>query len=104
MGCCQHEQNKIISSQKLSPSQIKQLTSLEPENSKTFIKITLPLTTETSQIRVSTPIENQKTKCPNSPCQYSFRSKSSNKLPILNKLMFKNRSIISTMTPSNNQY
>jgi hypothetical protein len=102
MGCCQHEQKIIISSQKLTPSQIKQLSSLEPENSKSFIKITLPLGTESNQIKASTPIENQKTKCPNSPCQSSFRSKSSNKLPILNKLMFKNRSIVSTITSTNN--
>ena len=104
MGCCQHDQNIIISSQKLTPSHIKQLPSLEPENSKTFKKITLPSNTEQNQIRASTPIENQKTKCPNSPCQYSFRSKSSNKLPILNKLMLKNKSIVSTSSSTNNQY
>lgn len=98
MGCCQHQQHKIISSKQLPNSRIKQITSLAQESTKTFITISSPY----NKTRPSTPIENKKTSCPTPSCDYSFRAKTSTKHPILNKLMFKNRSTVSTMTSTNN--
>ena len=87
-------QDKIITSKQLLNSRIKQITSLAQENTKQFITISSPY----NKTRPSTPIENKKTSCPTPSHDYSFRCKTSNKHPILNKLMFKNRSLVLTST------